>query len=220
MVVSPFGPPDQWPDQDLLAFTDDIDPAFALAAYQCGVFPMPLDWDGTGSHIGWWSPVMRGILRLDDLRVTRSLRQSAKRYRTTFDTVCSEVIARCADPSRPGGWITDQILDCYRILHREGFVHSIEVWRGNDLVGGLYGVELGGLFAGESMFHDPRLGRDASKVALWALVEHLRADGGDRLIDVQWLTPHLASLGATGISRIEYLELLPDVLRARARFGR
>ncbi len=219
MVVNPFGPPEQWPDQDLLAFTDDIDPAFALVAYQYGVFPMPLDWDGSGSHIGWWSPVKRGILRLDSLRVTRSLRQSVKHYQTTFNTACSEVISRCADPNRPDGWITAQIRDCYQMLHKAGYVHSVEVWRDDDLVGGLYGVEMGGLFAGESMFHDPVLGRDASKVALWTLVDSLKTVGGDRLVDVQWLTPHLASLGAIEIPRMSYLEQLPDVLRTHAVLG-
>jgi Leu/Phe-tRNA-protein transferase len=115
----------------------------------------------------------------------------------------------CADPARPHGWITDDFVSAYGRLHELGFAHSVEVWRAGELVGGLYGVEIGGLFAGESMFHRDR---DASKVALVFLVERLRRCPGPRLIDVQWCTEHLASLGVVEIPRAAYLDRLPALL--------
>ncbi|MCH1448004.1 MAG: leucyl/phenylalanyl-tRNA--protein transferase, partial [Candidatus Nanopelagicales bacterium] len=121
-----------------------------------------------------------------------------------------------ADPNRPHGWITEEFVDAYAELHRRGYAHSIEVWQDGDLVGGLYGVEVGGLFAGESMFHRRR---DASKVALVALVEILRSHPGKRLIDVQWCTEHLASLGAIEITRAEYLATLATVVNEEPCLG-
>jgi leucyl/phenylalanyl-tRNA--protein transferase len=164
--------------------------------------------------LGWWSPDPRGILPLDGLVVHRSLARSARRYDVTVDQAFPDVIAGCADPSRPSGWIDDAFVAAYTRLHRAGWAHSVEVWTKADetgareLVGGLYGVAIGGLFAGESMFHRRT---DASKVALVHLVERLRAGGGT-LLDVQWRTPHLASLGVVSVPRAEYLDRLADAV--------
>jgi leucyl/phenylalanyl-tRNA--protein transferase len=206
-------PPNRWifpdpleADDDIVAVGADLEPATILSAYEQGIFPMPLN---DIDEMSWWSPARRGVLPLDGLRVSRSLRKSARRYRVTFDTAYDDVVAGCADASRPGAWIDDQIVVAYRRLHDLGYVHSVEVWRGDDLVGGLYGVAIGGLFAGESMFHRQR---DASKVALLALVELLDDGQPDRLLDVQWSTPHLASLGVVEVSRASYLRMLRRAL--------
>lgn len=208
-----FGAPEEWPALDLIAFSAEFDLNLVLQAYACGVFPMPLVASGFG-QMGWWSPVQRGVLPLDALRVTRSLRRSARRYTTTVDQAFAEVLDRCADPSRKHGWIDDDIRRVYTDLHRVGRVHSVETWDAEGrLVGGLYGVSLGGLFAGESMFHDPVHGRDASKVALLALVRLLADEHAEeRIIDVQWQTDHLATLGAIEVEREEYLDLLGEAL--------
>ena len=165
--------------------------------------------------LAWWSPDPRGIIPLDGLRVTRSMRQSAKRFEIRIDTAFDQVVTRCADPHRSGGWITDDVEAAYTRLHELGWAHSVEAWtQDGRLAGGLYGVAIGGLFAGESMFHVQfGWGRDASKVALMALVDVLVDDGvPDRLLDVQWLTPHLSRLGAMEISRDEYLRHLRSAL--------
>ncbi len=204
-----FGPEEEWPAQDLVALSDDFNAGLVLEAYRAGVFPMPLQHSSFAARMGWWSPVKRAYLPLDELRVTRSLMKMSHRYTVTVDQDFGGVIAACGDPSREGGWIDHDITAVYSELHRAGAVHSVETWDAEGrLVGGLYGVSLGGLFAGESMFHDPERGRDASKVALMELVRILGADGVPRLLDVQWLTAHLESLGAVEISRRDYLELL------------
>ena len=147
----------------------------------------------------WWSPVERGVLPLDRLRVSRSLRQSARRMEVRVDTAFDEVIAACADPARDSAWIDGIHRRAYTRLHELGWAHSVEAWRDGELVGGLYGVAIGGLFAGESMFHRVR---DASKVALVGLVDLLRDEYADRrLLDVQWRTAHLASLGVVAVPR-------------------
>jgi leucyl/phenylalanyl-tRNA--protein transferase len=216
MPVEP--PPTPWefpavdPDgeEEVVAVGADLAPGTLLAAYRSGLFPMPLQ----GGPLGWWSPQRRGVLPLDGLRVTRSLRQSCKRYEVRVDTAFAEVMRACADPGRPHAWITPEFVEAYTELHRLGWAHSVETWTpggsGGDgeLVGGLYGLRIGGLFAGESMFHRAP---DASKVALVALVDMLRADGA-MLLDVQWLTPHLASLGAVEIPRREYLARLREAV--------
>lgn len=209
-----FGPPATWPDQDLVAVSTEFDTDLVAEGYLAGVFPMPLDGAGLGRDaMGWWSPVHRGILPVDDLRVTRSLRQSAKRYHLTVDAAFGDVLASCADPRRPSGWIDERIVGAYTRLHELGIAHSVEVWTpAGALAGGLYGVSFAGLFAGESMFHDPEIGRDASKVALLALCRLLDDGVEGRLIDVQWVTPHLASLGAVEIDRVDYLRLLSEAL--------
>ncbi len=211
-----FGPPEQWPGQDLIAFSDEFDLPMTLGAYCSGAFPMPLPEADFDAATGWWSPMRRGVLELDDLRVTRSLLKSARRYTTTIDEAFDEVLTRCADPRRPDGWIDEQIRGVFTEAHLRGVVHSVETWdSAGRLVGGLYGVSLFGLFAGESMFHDPALGRDASKVALARLVNQLRArPDGTALLDVQWQTPHLASLGVSEISRDDYLTRLAAALDA------
>ena len=188
----------------------DLEPGTLLAAYRSGVFPMRLE---VGGALGWWSPDPRGILPLDGMIVHRSLRRSARRFVVTVDVAFTDVMRGCADGRRPGGWIDESFLAAYSRLHELGWAHSVEVWReqpdtGAALVGGIYGVAIGGLFAGESMFHRAP---DASKVALLALVERLRAGGGV-LFDVQWQTPHLASLGVVEISRADYLRRLADAV--------
>lgn len=185
----------------------DLEPGTLLYAYRHGLFPMPAGRDGP---LAWWSPDPRGVLPLDGLRVTRSLRRSLREYEVRVDTAFAAVVEACADPSRDHGWITREVRDAYVGLHELGWAHSVEAWTpGGELVGGLYGVAIGGLFAGESMFHRRR---DASKVALVHLVEVLRA-GGATLLDVQWLTEHLASLGAVEIPRREYLRDLAAAVR-------
>ncbi|MDO5734995.1 MAG: leucyl/phenylalanyl-tRNA--protein transferase [Propionibacteriaceae bacterium] len=212
MLDTLFGPPDQWPRQDLIGFSEEFDPGTALMAYRCGVFPMPLAEGLFDGEMGWWSPMERAQLPLDEVRITRSLRQSAKRYTTTVDTAFLEVLDACADPSRPGGWIDQRIQTAFTALHHVGYVHSVETWDSEGrLVGGLYGVHQNGMFAGESMFHDPRRGRDASKVALLRLVAELRRIGVE-LLDVQWLTPHLESMGAHTVPRDSYLGWLGEHL--------
>ena len=204
-----FGDPVDWPPDDLVAVSAGLDPTLVRVGYACGVFPMPVD----AELIGWWSPVRRAVLPLDGLRVSRSLRKMLPRYEIRVDTAFDAVLAGCADPRRRGGWIDERITGVYRRLHEQGWVHSVEAWAGDALAGGLYGVSLGGLFAGESMFHDPEIGRDASKAALAGLVDRLRAAGPDhRLLDVQWRTDHLASLGAVEWDRADYLRRLPAAL--------
>jgi leucyl/phenylalanyl-tRNA---protein transferase len=204
-------PPTSWvfpdpreADDDLVAVGADLAPGTVLSAYRQGMFPMPLEHWG----LGWWCPQPRGVLQPGQLRVPRSLRRSARKFTATVDHVFTEVLEECAEPSRPGGWIDQDIKTAYSTLHRLGWAHSVEVWLDDRLVGGLYGVALGGLFAGESMFHRVS---DASKVALLRLIDILD-DGPPRLVDVQWPTPHLRSLGVIEISRETYLRRLPALL--------
>ena len=186
----------------------DLEPGTLLAAYRAGMFPMPI---GGGRRIAWWSPDPRGILPLDQLRVSRSLRQACRRYEIRVDTDFAAVVTACADPHRDGGWINRAIIEGYTALHQLGWAHSVEAWDdAGELAGGLYGVSIGALFAGESMFHR---GRDASKVALVGLVERLDAGGG-QLLDVQWSTPHLASLGVIEVPRPDYLRRLAEAVAA------
>ena len=200
---------------DLVAVGADVQPGTLLAAYRGGLFPMPADDDET---MLWFSPRQRGVLPLDGLRVSRSLRKSARAFQIRVDTSFDEVVDACADPARDGGWIDDRIRAAYGELHRLGWAHSVEAWRDGRLAGGLYGVSIGGLFAGESMFHRDR---DASKVALIGLVELLRAAGDPerRLLDVQWSTPHLASLGVIELPRRDYLTRLDEALELSPAFG-
>jgi leucyl/phenylalanyl-tRNA---protein transferase len=159
--------------------------------------------------LAWWSPNPRGILPLDRLRVSRSLRRSAKRFEIRVDTCFREVMLGCADPSRPEGWITDDFIATYTRLHELGWAHSVEIFdRDGALAGGLYGIRIDRLFAGESMFHRQR---DASKVALTALVALMR-ESRMTLLDVQWTSGHLESLGAVQVSRRDYLERLEQAL--------
>ena len=188
-----------------------IDPELLLRAYALGWFPM-----GTGrrSRIEWFSPDPRGILPLEGFRVpsrlSRVVRQS--RFDVRTDTAFEAVMRACA--AREETWITEDILSSYVALHRLGFGHSVETWQDDVLVGGLYGVSIGGAFFGESMFHTVT---DASKVALVALVERLKARGYV-LLDTQWVTPHLAQFGGVEIRRAEYLERLSAALPLECRF--
>jgi leucyl/phenylalanyl-tRNA---protein transferase len=205
-------PPAETADGDGVVGTGaDLEPGTLLAAYRGGMFPMPY-----GTVLAWWSPDPRGILPLDGLRVTRSLRRSTRRYEIRVDTAFEEVIDACADVRRPSGWISPEIWAAYMRLHRLGWAHSVEAWSLDDgtLAGGLYGVAIDGLFAGESMFYRRT---DASKVALVGLVERMRGRGMT-LLDVQWATDHLRSLGAIEIPRREYLERLADAVSLPVSF--
>jgi leucyl/phenylalanyl-tRNA--protein transferase len=195
----------------LLACGGDLEPGTVLAAYRAGIFP----WPDPDERLLWWSPEPRAILPLDRFHESRSLRRTRRRgaFRVTVDRAYASVMEGCAD--RPEGtWITSSILAAYVCLHELGWAHSVEVWAGERLTGGLYGVAIGGFFAAESMFHrEP----DASKVALAELVDHLRRVDF-RLLDVQLLTTHLASLGAVLIARDEYLRLLSRAIALGPRF--
>ena len=184
-----------------------IDPALLVRAYREGIFPMALE-DG---HIGWFSPDPRGVLPLDTFRIparlARVIRQG--RFEIAVDRDFAGVMRACADRPDEGTWISGEIRESYEALHRLGVAHSVETWQGGRLVGGLYGVHLGGAFFGESMFHRVS---DASKVALAALVDRLRRRGFV-LLDVQWATPHLVQFGAVEISRNEYVRRLRDALQ-------
>jgi leucyl/phenylalanyl-tRNA---protein transferase len=203
-----FPPSDQWPsDDDVVAVGADLAPQTLLYAYAHGMFPMYL-----GEHrrdLGWWSPVHRGVIPLDGLRITKSMKQSARKYTVTMNKCFVDVMHRCATSHQQGNWITADFVDAYATLHQLGHAHSVEVWNSDDeLVGGLYGVHINRFFAGESMFH---VERDASKIALMHLVDAMNA-AQMTLLDTQWCTDHLASLGCIEVPRDEYLELLAPAI--------
>jgi leucyl/phenylalanyl-tRNA--protein transferase len=203
-----FPPASAADEHGIVGVGADLEPGTVLAAYRQGIFPMPLH---RGGPMGWWSPDPRAIIPLERLRISRSLRRSCARYEVRVDTQLAAVIDACADRRRPHGWISPEVRSGYVRLHELGWVHSVEAWSLEDgtLAGGLYGLAVGGLFAGESMFHHRT---DASKVALVGLVELLRDGEPDRLLDVQWHTDHLGSLGAIEVPRDRYLELLRAAL--------
>jgi leucyl/phenylalanyl-tRNA--protein transferase len=212
-------PPTRWrlPDPEgadadgIAGIGADLEPGTLLAAYRTGLFPMPL---GRRS-VAWFSPNPRAVIPLDGLRVSRSLRRSLSRFDVRQNTCFHDVMVRCADPRRPGGWITPTFIRAYGRLHELGWAHSFECYAGDELVGGLYGVRIGGLFAGESMFSRAR---DASKVALVHLEEHLRRRGY-ALFDIQHVNEHTASLGAVEVPRREYLRRLREALEREVTFG-
>ena len=187
-----------------------------VSAYSSGWFPMAVD----EGEIRWYSPDPRGIIPLDAFHVSSRLARVIRRgrFRIEIDRDFPAVIRGCAQVDRkdddPGTWIDGEILTSYIAMHRQGLAHSVEAWEGESLVGGLYGVALGGAFFGESMFHRAT---DASKVALAALVEHMKARGF-ALLDIQWVTPHLEQFGAIEIPKGEYLERLQQALKVEARF--
>ncbi len=184
-----------------------------LRAYRAGFFPMSVE-----GEIRWYSPQERGIVPLDAFHLPRRLRRVLRqgRFEVTINRAFDRVVAACSERPEPEGvWIDAVIAESYGVLHREGHAHSVETWRDGALVGGLYGVALRGAFFGESMFHKET---DASKVALAALVERLRARGY-RLLDIQWLTPHLARFGAVEVSRGEYLRRLDRAMRSACCFA-
>ena len=183
-----------------------------LAAYRVGLFPMPFR-----DSLGWFSPARRGVVPLEPYAPSRTLRRAARRYELRVDTSFESVVRACMRPGDPQSWIDERVAAAYGRLHRLGWAHSVEAWDEEGLAGGLYGVACGGLFAAESMF---RARTDASKAAFAGLVERLRASETPerRVLDVQWLTPHLASLGAVEISRAEYRRRLEVALDAGPAF--
>lgn len=189
-----------------------LDPALVVRAYRAGIFPMALE-DG---EIGWFSPDPRGIIPLESFHVPQRLARVIRRgrFEVTIDRQFEVVMRACARRPGEGTWISDAIVDCYRALHRLGLAHSVEVWQADALVGGLYGVHLGGAFFGESMFHRAT---DASKVALAALVDRLRRRSFG-LLDVQWVTPHLEQFGAIEVPREAYLGQLKQALTRDCAF--
>lgn len=199
-----------WPMTDAIVAGADLKPDTILAAYSRGLFPMP-----SGGELVWWSPIQRGVLAPGDLRVSASLRRSMRDFTFTVDEDFAAVIAACADPNRPGGWISAEIQEAYVNLHEAGWAHSIET-RDLDgqLVGGLYGLMLGGLFCGESMFHRRT---DASKAALVHLVDLMSAKP-EWLIDTQWVTAHLATLGGRVMSRGQYLNRISEIIDNSSHF--
>ncbi len=201
-------PLDIEPGEDLVAVGADLEPGTLLAAYRSGLFPMPVDPHRRRSKMAWFSPDPRGIIPIDGLHVSRSLRRSMRRFDVRMDTRFREVVVACGDPSRPGRWITKPIVDAYSELFDLGWAHSVEVYEHDELVGGLYGLRIEGFFAGEAMFHTAT---DASKTALVGLVEWL-AETSAELLDVQWVTDHLATLGAVAVPRREYLRRLGSAI--------
>lgn len=195
-----FPDPNESDDEGLLAVGGDLSPARLLFAYESGIFP----WYSAGVPPLWWSPNPRALMDREHLHVSRSLRRTLRqgRFEVTFDQAFSDVIAACASNREGGTWILPEMMLAYTQLHQLGHAHSFEVWYEGQLAGGLYGVRRGALFAAESMFH---VFTDASKVALAVSLDTLfRA--GIQVFDVQFVTEHLASLGAYEVSRREYLE--------------
>ena len=201
-----------WPK--LTEFGSNWDPKTLLAAYRVGLFPMPYEIDGQESAIGWWSPKSRAIFYPDQIHVSNSLKSAIKKFTVTVDQDFTSVIRACGNPERVSGWINEDVISAFTALHEIGVAHSIEVWDDDgSLAGGLYGLELGGVFAGESMFH---VVKNASKVALvhlgGLLNDGLLNDGQGRVIDTQWMTGHLESMGAKTIDRGDYCQILPKLL--------
>lgn len=211
-----WGPPSAAGRDGLVGVGGDLKPATLVRAYREGVFP----WFSPGDPILWWSPDPRAIFELDRVHISRSLARTLKsgKFRVTRDAAFREVVQGCAAGREEGTWITRRMVEAYGELHAAGHAHSVETWLpdgdGWSLVGGIYGVTVGGLFAGESMFH---LVSDASKVALVSLVEHLRASGFV-LFDTQMVTAHTSTMGAVELPRAEYLARLAVAVGEGARF--
>ncbi|HVJ14192.1 MAG TPA: leucyl/phenylalanyl-tRNA--protein transferase [Polyangiaceae bacterium] len=197
-----FPDPNLADDEGLIAVGADLSRERLLAAYDQGIFP----WPAEGLPLLWWSPNPRAIMDLEHLHVSRSMRRvlASKRFQVTFDQAFEQVMIECGRERDEGTWITPAMVEAYVDLHRRGHAHSVEVWSDGELCGGLYGVQRGGLFAAESMFH--RL-TNASKVALITCIQGFFA-AGITLFDVQFVTEHLASLGAYAIPRRDYLRRL------------
>jgi leucyl/phenylalanyl-tRNA--protein transferase len=213
---SPFPPIDTAlaDPNGLLAASADLSPDRLVEAYRRGIFP----WYAQGDPVLWWSPDPRMVLFVDEFRVRRSLARvvRARRFEVRVDTAFRDVMIACASVPRPGQygtWITPGVIDAYCTLHRRGLAHSVEAWRDGDLVGGLYGVAIGRMFFGESMFARET---DASKVALVHLVSMLR-ERATPMIDCQQETPHLATFGARPIPRGEFAERLGALINSDDR---
>ena len=214
MALIRFPDPRGAGDDGLVAVGGNLRPETLLAAYRQGIFPWPIE----GWPLTWFSPKRRAVLLFDELHLPRSLARERRRakFQFTTDRNFRGVIESCARVYRPherGTWITPEMVEAYCELHARGHAHSVEAWEGGRLVGGLYGVDAGGAFAGESMFHTRP---NASKLALLFLVDHLRARGLDWL-DIQVMTPHMEALGAREIDRESFLEKLSEALRRGLR---
>jgi leucyl/phenylalanyl-tRNA--protein transferase len=212
LLTEGFPDPNVADEKGLVAVGGDLSVERLLLAYRSGLFP----W--TANPVTWWSPDPRGILELDQFHVSRSLAKVMRQggFTVTRDQAFGEVIQNCAAPApgRGGAWITKEFIAAYTQLHRQGHAHSVECWQDGKLAGGIYGVAAGGLFAGESMFHHVT---NASKVALFHLVSHLR-ERGFVLFDLQMVTPATKPLGAVDISRQEYLQRLAVAVSKNCSF--
>ncbi|MCE5269415.1 MAG: leucyl/phenylalanyl-tRNA--protein transferase [Planctomycetaceae bacterium] len=211
-----FPPVGEADAEGLIGFGGELSPEWLLDAYRHGIFPWPItDFD---APLAWWSPDPRAVIEFDRFHVSRRLRRTCRsdRFEVTHDVDFRNVIRGCAmAPGRIGHtWLTPEMIDAYIHLHELGFAHSVEVWHQHELAGGVYGVSIGGLFAAESKFHRVR---DASKVALVHLIEHLQRRGFT-LVDIQQLTPHTARLGAVAIPRAEYLTRLAAAVELQVTF--
>lgn len=192
---------------EIVGYGADLDAGTLLDAYRSGLFPMRV---GPDKVLAWFSPDPRSVIPLGGLHISRTLKRSLRDFEIRIDTDFAGVMRACAENREDGNWIDDDFVSAYEHLFELGWAHSIEVWQGSALVGGLYGVSIGGLFAGESMFHRVT---DASKAAMVATEERLRAGGGS-LFDVQWSTPHLASMGVVEMDRENYLRILESAIAA------
>ncbi|REJ68092.1 MAG: leucyl/phenylalanyl-tRNA--protein transferase [Planctomycetota bacterium] len=212
-----FPPVDAADEEGLMLFGGQLTPNWLLDAYSHGIFPWPIC--DRRALLAWWSPDPRAIIELDELHLSRSLQRTLRRgkFRVTCNRAFGEVIRGCATADGRAGqtWLCPEMIAAYEQMHRLGYAMSVETWAEEELVGGTYGISLGGFFAAESMFFRQS---DASKVALVALVRHLRARGYT-LLDIQQLTDHTRSLGASEIPRSEYLRRLEAALKIDTRFG-
>jgi leucyl/phenylalanyl-tRNA--protein transferase len=212
MVIKRFPDPRHSTPEGIVAVGGDLEPESLLLAYRQGIFPWPI----SDLPLTWFCPPTRAILEWDQLHIPRSLVKTRKKnlFQFTFDQAFSHVIEACSQiprPHQPGTWITDEIKQAYCKLHELGHAHSIEVWKDQQLVGGLYGVDAGGVFAGESMFY---LEPNASKLAILTLMEHLHAKGS-HWMDIQVLTPHMEAMGAREVPRNEFLNRLKETLQLK-----
>lgn len=201
MPIVRFPDPKEAGPDGLLAVGGDLHPISLMNAYRQGIFPWPIE---EGEPLLWFSPPERGVLDFSEIHIPKSLKKFLKKnsFRISFDEAFDQVIEACAS-GRPT-WITNELTEAYKVFHREGHAHSVEVWDGDELVGGLYGVESDGSFTGESMFH---LRPNTSKLALLKLAEHLQTRGL-HWMDIQVMTPHMKALGAKLIPRKEFLNRL------------
>ncbi len=200
------------PGEDLVAIGGDLSPERLLQHYSNGLFP----WFEDNSPILWWSPDPRAILPLDGVHISKSLKKTLrqKKFKVTIDQAFFEVIRGCQVARRDGTWITESMIQAYCEMHRLGFAHSVEVWQDGKLVGGIYGIALGGFFAGESMFYKVS---NASKIALIGLVDHLNAQGFE-LFDLQIINDHTQSMGGIEIPKAKYFDLLHSALSSQVKF--
>lgn len=216
-------PPELTAESDIVALGGLITADTLLASYRAGRFPMTVEVAGADGRdypaTAWFAPAQRSVLRFPGSHVSRSLRRSMRRFRITYDTDFAGVLAGCADPARPHSWITPDYRTAYLELFDRGEAHSVEVWRGDVLAGGLLGVSMGGLFCADSMFH--RI-TDASKAAVSGLSSRVFAGpaGAARMVEAQWLTDHLATLGFVEMPRASYEAALPALLAMPSAFPR